>query len=149
MVHVLSITVPKPFAAGPQFEENGDLTPGSWPVDFPTDGLMGWVAHGIEKSNRVLVDAVITQEAIDEWMNNLPGGWTNAGHHSWDLSSQDEYDPDTGDFVASGVDTVTATDQTEYTKHIDPPRDENGDLTGAAADYRRIHKFQGWPDIRD
>ena len=149
MVHLLSITVPKEFAAGPQFDEAGDLIPGSWPGGLPAGGFLGWVAHGIEKSNRKLVEALVSDEFIDDFLSGLPGGWTKASHHSWDLKSQDQYDPDTGDFVASGLTTIAATDNPEYTKHIDPPRDENGNPTGAPAEYRRIHKFQGWPDARD
>ena len=145
---IMSLTVPKAFKDGAQFDENGDVIPGSWPMPFPHDGVLAWIAHGVENAGRVLVDALLTDEAYPEWDTGLPSGWVNSGCHKWNMGDRDEHD-ENGDLVSSGLDTLTVTDQTEYKKHMPDPVDENGDPTGDPVTYHRQHKFLGWPDVRD
>lgn len=139
MTHIMTITCPKAFKDGPQFDDDG-LIPGSWPTPFPTEGLVGWIAHGTVKQNRVLVDAVIEDEHIDTWLS-LPNGWTKASHHSWDMRSGDEYDED-GNLISHGLETHTATDKAEYEKHMP-------EVDGNPQTYKRQHVIFGWPEIHD
>ena len=134
--HIMTLTLPKPFRDGPQFDENGDLVGGSWPAGFTTQGILGWIPIGTEVAGRVMVDAVIDGEHIDDWVDNIPAGWTKASHHSWNKRSYD-------------LGTLTPTDQDEYKKHKPPEVDENGDPLTDPVTYSRIHKILGWPDIED
>ena len=121
-----TIITPKNFRFGPQFDEDGDLIPSSWPngLGVPEEGFLVWHSYGAAKSSRYLVDLII-QDVDKTWLDGLPGGWTkNANYHIDDAT------------LAVTIDTPM--DEPEYMKH--QPDDEEGN---PATVYHRMHGMLG------
>ena len=141
----VTLRVPQPFNEGPQYDEEGELIPTSWPSGLPHEDIHVWRILGEANGGLDLCELLCD----DDWpVGDIPGGWRATSSHAWDGVRQDAYDEE-GNFVRSGLITEGATDKDDYTLHIPPPVDENGDPTGEPATYHRIHKYQGWPDIID
>ena len=146
-MYLHTIIVPKNFAEGPQFDEDGNLIPSSWPpgLGVPSQGLKGWHAYGMEKGSRFLVDVIV--EDVDKgWIDGLPGGWTKNSNMYWDGITQHGYD-ENGQIIGNAYEVETPVDEAEYTTHIPPPVDENGNPTGDSATYNRMHGYLGHPHV--
>lgn len=128
----ITLSVPPPFADGPQFDEDGELINGSWPAGLPYEGMRIWTQIGSPAQGKVLVEFV----AEDNWpISDIPGGWLADGSMMWDLESRDEYDED-GILTKAAIVSEADTDYGEYSKHFDDP------VT------TRQHVIAGWPVIR-
>ena len=133
----VTLSVPPPFSTGPQFDEDGNLVPGSWPVGLPYEGITGWVVLGTPSGGRELVDFVVD----DDWpIGDIPPGWLADGSMKWDMVTQDEYD-ENGNLVNPAIEVEVPTDYPEYNSHL---VDENGD---PRTDVSRAHVYLGWPPI--
>lgn len=129
----ITLRVPKPFDIGPQYDENGNLEPGSWPAGLPHEGIEGWTKISGE-SNQGL--SLCEFMAADDWpLEDLPGGWRANAAYAWDLVSQVEYDED-GNPINSPYVVEKHTDQSEYMSYF--PDD---------TEYHRHHTYLGWPPI--
>ena len=129
----ITLSVPPPFADGPQYDEDGNLIPGSWPSGLPHEGIQAWVKVGIPADGRELIDCLVP----DDWpIGDIPAGWLNDGNMQWDFIRRDEYD-EQGNLVNAAIDTRTPTNYAEYNKHLEDPT------------TARVHVILGWPEIRD
>ena len=130
----VSLSVPPPFSTGPQYDEDGNLIPGSWPTGLPHEGIEGWTILGAPKGGRDLIDMVVP----DDWpLQDIPTGWLANGAHRWDMLTQDEYS-EAGELVQPGLKTDMPTDYTEYNSHFEDHTDES-----------RVHVIAGWPVVHD
>jgi hypothetical protein len=138
----INLRVPAPFNTGPQYNENGDLIPGSWPAGLPHEGIRGWIQLGMANGGLSLCEFI----AADDWpIGDIPGGWRANASYIWDMVSQHWIDDQGVLHYAMTPELIT--DKAEYTLHIPAPVDDNNDPTGEPAVYGRLHMFQGWPLI--
>jgi len=141
---VITLRIPGPFSTGPQYDEDGNLIPSSWPNGLQDEGINTWRKLGKANGGLDLCEFI----ADDNYpIGDIPGGWRATGGHIWNGVDQSYTDEE--DVFHYGLTTEVPTNQSDYTKHIPPPVDENGDPTGDPATYHRIHKYAGWPDIID
>ena len=139
----VTLSVPKPFSTGPQYDENGELEPGSWPVGLPHEDIRGWVNIGSGKGNLVLCEFVCE----DDWpVEDIPGGWNATASAMWDMESQDIYNSE-GELVRAAIKTEIPTDYTEYNK-FQIVYDEEGNPQ-ERTEETRSHVYLGWPLIRE
>ena len=128
----VTLSVPPPFSTGPQYDDDGNLVPGSWPVGLPHEGITGWVILGLPSGGRELVDFVVD----DDWpIGDIPPGWLSDGSMKWDMVTQDEYD-ENGNLVKHAIVVEEPTYYPEYNSHF-----ENRTET------TRAHVYLGWPDV--
>ena len=132
MKYVTVSRVPGPFAEGPQFDEEGELIPGSFPSGLPHEGMKGWTKLAEAQGNKWMVEFV----AEDNWpVDGLPGGWKAVASYIWDGVAQQEHD-ENGDPIGTPYNVEVATDEAEYQGYF--PED---------TEYKRHHSYLGWPTI--
>ena len=132
MSKFLTMSVPRNFSEGPLYDEDGDLTPSSWPPGQRHSDIKGWVVISELKGALVLCDFT----ANDDYpISTTPGNWKAVASYIWDGEAQQEYD-ESGDPIGTPYNVEVATDEAEYQGYF--PDD---------TEYKRHHSYLGWPTI--
>jgi len=136
-----TLIIPRKFAEGPKFDEDGELIKNSWPSGqpLPKHNFKLWDKLGVEKGARYAVDVAVVDE--DEgWIDSIAGGWQGNSRHHWDERSKHQYDED-GNMTASGLEVIEPVDRPKYNDH-QPQNDDGSDPV-----YARMAVVVGIPKI--